>query len=91
MPSSWRGPDQVCRLKENLIQQRQQRQLQRQDSVVRILHPLFENQGFQYICLPTKARVLAGQLRSGLRKLYINNNRIFDIHYSYRFFFRRKE
>ncbi|ORE03879.1 hypothetical protein BCV72DRAFT_337682 [Rhizopus microsporus var. microsporus] len=31
-----------------------------------------------------RARVLAIQLRSGLRKLDINNNRIFDIHYFYR-------
>lgn len=83
MPSPWHGPDQVHRLKENLIQQRQQRRLQRQGSAARALHPFFENQGFQHICLPTKARVLAGQLCSGLHKLNVNNNRIFDIYYSY--------
>ncbi|KAG1546448.1 hypothetical protein G6F49_010495 [Rhizopus delemar] len=79
--SPWRNPDQVRRLKESLMQQRQQRRQQRQEAAARILQPPSENQGFKYIYLPTKARVPIGQLRSRLRKLDINNNRILDIHY----------
>ncbi|KAG1608568.1 hypothetical protein G6F46_011452 [Rhizopus delemar] len=79
--SPWRNPNQVRRLKENLMQQRQQRRQQRQEATARILQSPFENQGFKYIYLPTKARVPIGQLRSRLRKLDINNNRILDTHY----------
>ncbi|KAG1038955.1 hypothetical protein G6F43_012606 [Rhizopus delemar] len=50
-------------------------------AAARILQPPSENQGFKYIYLPMKARVPIGQLRSRLRKLDINNNRILDIHY----------
>ncbi|KAG1144860.1 hypothetical protein G6F37_005919 [Rhizopus arrhizus] len=45
------------------------------------LRPPSTNQGSKYIYLPTKARVPIGQIRSRLRKLGINNNRIIDIHY----------
>ncbi|ORE02359.1 hypothetical protein BCV72DRAFT_265253 [Rhizopus microsporus var. microsporus] len=44
-------------------------------------NPPSENQGFQYIFVPTKARVPVGQLRTRLRKLEVNNSRILDIHY----------
>ncbi|KAG1040046.1 hypothetical protein G6F43_012374 [Rhizopus delemar] len=64
-----------------MLEKRQQRRLQRQETAARILQPPSENQGFQYIYVPTKARVPVGQLRSRLRKLDINNSRIFDIHY----------
>ncbi|KAG1448023.1 hypothetical protein G6F46_004968 [Rhizopus delemar] len=77
----WRNPDQVRRIKENLMQEQQQRRQQRQEAAARPLQPPSENQGFQYLYLPTKARVPIGQLRSRLRKLDINNNRILDIHY----------
>ncbi|KAG0853219.1 hypothetical protein G6F16_007736 [Rhizopus arrhizus] len=77
----WRNPEQVSRLKEGLLQKQQQRRQQRQEAAARLLQPLSENQGFQYLYLPTKARVPVGQLRSRLRKLDINNNRILDIHY----------
>ncbi|KAG0755475.1 hypothetical protein G6F65_012278 [Rhizopus arrhizus] len=79
--SPWRNTNQVRRLKESLMQQRQQRRQQRQVAAARISQPPSENQGFKYIYLPTKARVPIGQLRSRLRKLDINNNRILDIHY----------
>ncbi|KAG1607104.1 hypothetical protein G6F46_012542 [Rhizopus delemar] len=79
--SPWHNPDQVRRLKESLMQQRQQRRQQRQEAAARILQPPSENQGFKYIYLPTKARVPIGQLRSRLRKLDINNNRVLDIHH----------
>jgi hypothetical protein len=77
----WRNPEQVSRLKESLLQKQQQRRQQRQEAAARFLQPLSENQGFQYLYLPTKARVPVGQLRPRLRKLDINNNRILDIHY----------
>ncbi len=64
-----------------MLEQRQQRRLQRQEIAARFLQPPSENQGFQYIFVPTKARVPVGQLRTRLRKLEINNSRILDIHY----------
>ncbi|KAG0755808.1 hypothetical protein G6F29_010652 [Rhizopus arrhizus] len=73
--------NQVSRLKGGLLQKQQQRRQQRQEAAARLLQPPSENQGFQYLYLPTKARVPVGQLRSRLRKLDINNNRILDIHY----------
>ncbi|CEG65491.1 hypothetical protein RMATCC62417_02272 [Rhizopus microsporus] len=45
------------------------------------LQPPSENQGFQYVYLPTKARAPIGQIRTRLRKLDITNNHILDIHY----------
>ncbi|KAG0763645.1 hypothetical protein G6F57_007526 [Rhizopus arrhizus] len=76
----WRNPEQVSRLKEDLLQKQQQRRQQRQEAAARLLQPPSENQGFRYLYLPTKARVPVGQLRSRLYKLDINNNRILDIH-----------
>ena len=55
--------------------------MQRQEAAARLLQPPSENQGFQYVYLPTKARVPIGQIRTRLRKLGIINNRILDIHY----------
>ncbi|KAG1549096.1 hypothetical protein G6F49_009702 [Rhizopus delemar] len=77
----WRNSDQVRRIKENLMQEQQKRRQQRQKAAARLLQPPSENQSFQYLYLPTKPRVPIGQLRSRLRKLDINNNRILDIHY----------
>lgn len=68
-------------MKEELFQSQQHKRQQRQEAAARLLQPPSANQGFQYLYLPTKARVPIGQLRSRLRKLDINNNRILDIHY----------
>ncbi|KAG1176635.1 hypothetical protein G6F36_010926 [Rhizopus arrhizus] len=77
----WRNPEQVCRLKENLLQKEQQRRQQCQETAVRLLQPPSENQGFQCFYLSTKARFPVGQIRSRLRELEIDNNRILDINY----------
>ncbi|KAG0735173.1 hypothetical protein G6F23_011784 [Rhizopus arrhizus] len=77
----WRNPEQVSRLKEDLLQKQQQRRQQRQEAAARLLQPPSENRGFQYLYLSTKAQVPVGQLRYRLRKLDINNNRILGIHY----------
>lgn len=45
------------------------------------MQPPSKNQGFQYLYLSTKARFPVGQVRSRLRKLKINNDRILDISY----------
>ncbi|KAG1138100.1 hypothetical protein G6F37_011426 [Rhizopus arrhizus] len=68
-------------MKEELFQRQQHKRQQRQEAAARLLQPLSANQSFQYLYLPMKARVPIGQLRSRLRKLDINNNRILDIHY----------
>ncbi|KAG1549161.1 hypothetical protein G6F47_002729 [Rhizopus delemar] len=77
----WHQPEKLQKIKDQLTAQRQQRRLQRQEATARLLQPPSTNQGFKYIYLPTKARVPIGQIRSRLRKLDINNNRIIDIHY----------
>ncbi|KAG1024491.1 hypothetical protein G6F43_014171 [Rhizopus delemar] len=64
-----------------MLEKRQQRRIQRQENAARFLQPPSENQGFQYIYIPTKARVPIGQLRNRLRRLDINNSRILDINY----------
>jgi hypothetical protein len=64
-----------------MLEKRQQRQTQRQETAARFLQPPSENQSFQHIYIPTKARVPVGQLRSRLRQLDINNNRILGIYY----------
>ncbi|KAG1137714.1 hypothetical protein G6F37_007234 [Rhizopus arrhizus] len=66
---------------DNLFASRNQRRIQRQEAAARFLQPPSDNQGFQYIYVVTKVRVPIGQVRSRLRKLDINNNRILDIHY----------
>ena len=63
-----------------MLEKRQKRRIQHQETAALFLQLPSENQGFQYIYIPTKARVLVGQLRSHLRQLDINNSRILDIH-----------
>ncbi|KAG0746026.1 hypothetical protein G6F23_003921 [Rhizopus arrhizus] len=75
----WHEPAKIQRIKDNLFASRNQRRLQRQEAAARFLQPPSDNQGFQYIYVPTKARVQIGQVRSRLRKLDINNNRALDI------------
>ncbi|KAG1373108.1 hypothetical protein G6F61_010460 [Rhizopus arrhizus] len=77
----WHEPAKLQRIKDNLFASRNQRRIQRQEAAARFLQPPSDNQGFQYIYVLTKARVPIGQVRSRLRKLDINNNRILDIHY----------
>jgi hypothetical protein len=38
-------------------------------------------QGFQYLYLPTKARIPLGKLRTTFKKLGVNNGRLLDLHY----------
>ncbi|EIE81086.1 hypothetical protein RO3G_05791 [Rhizopus delemar RA 99-880] len=77
----WHEPAKIQHIKDNLIATRNQRRLQRQEAAARFPQPPSDNQGFQSIYVPTKARVPIGQVRSRLRKLDINNNRILDIYY----------
>ncbi|CEG74756.1 hypothetical protein RMATCC62417_09913 [Rhizopus microsporus] len=77
----WHNPQRISQIKHSLAEHEQQRRLQRQEAAARLLQPPSENQGFQYVYLPTKARVLIGQIHTLLRKLDITNNRILDIHY----------
>ncbi|EIE82011.1 hypothetical protein G6F55_011139 [Rhizopus delemar] len=77
----WRDVDRLNKIKQSMKSQNQKRRIQRQEAAARFLQPPSNNQGFQYIYLPTKARVPFGQLRSRLRRLEINNSRILDINY----------
>ena len=60
----WRNPERLQCMKEELFQRQQQRRLQRQEAAAHLLQTPSTNQGFKYICLPTKARVPIGQLQS---------------------------
>ncbi|KAG0846510.1 hypothetical protein G6F16_013408 [Rhizopus arrhizus] len=77
----WHNPQRISQIKRSLAENEQQRRTQRQEAAARLLQPPSENQGFQYVYLPTKARVPIGQIRTRLRKLDIQNTRILDIHY----------
>ncbi|KAI8971974.1 hypothetical protein BDF20DRAFT_915714 [Mycotypha africana] len=77
----WRDPARLEQLKRSMEQNREQRRLQRQEAAARILQAPSNNQGFQYIYLPTKARIPIGQLRNHFRKLGLNNSRLLDTHY----------
>ncbi|KAG0944005.1 hypothetical protein G6F57_007968 [Rhizopus arrhizus] len=57
----WHEPAKIQRIKDNLFASRNQRRLQRQEAAARFLQPPSDNQGFQYIYVPTKARVPIGQ------------------------------
>ncbi|ORE02528.1 hypothetical protein BCV72DRAFT_317670 [Rhizopus microsporus var. microsporus] len=73
-PFSWRDTNHL-----NLIKQWT---LENDNSIAaRFLQPPSDNHDFQYIYLPTKARVPVSQLISRLRKLEINNSRILGIYY----------
>jgi hypothetical protein len=77
----WRDASRVESMKQSMIARRRERRTQRQETAARFFQEPSENQGFQYIYIPTKARIPVGQFRSYLRKLDINNSRILDIHY----------
>ncbi|PHZ10553.1 uncharacterized protein RHIMIDRAFT_314592 [Rhizopus microsporus ATCC 52813] len=77
----WHSPQRISQIKRSLAEHEQQRRLQRQEAAARLLQPPPENQGFQYVYLPIKARDPIGQVRTRLRKLDITNNRILNIHY----------
>ncbi|ORE01452.1 hypothetical protein BCV72DRAFT_258781 [Rhizopus microsporus var. microsporus] len=82
LSTPWRNPVRLQRIKQALqVQHQQQHRLQRQETASRLLQPPSSNQGFQYVYIPTKARVPIGQLLNRLRKLEINNSRRLDINY----------
>ncbi|EIE76947.1 hypothetical protein RO3G_01651 [Rhizopus delemar RA 99-880] len=58
----WHEPAKIQRIKDNLIATRDQRRLQRQEAAAHFLQPPSDNQGFQYIYVPTKARVQSDRL-----------------------------
>ncbi|KAG0973434.1 hypothetical protein G6F35_014862 [Rhizopus arrhizus] len=53
----WRNPERLQRMKEELFQSQQHKRQQRQEAAARLLQPPSANQGFQYLYLPTKARI----------------------------------
>lgn len=82
LPPWWRYTDRIQQLKQSLTSRGgEQRRAQQQETSARFLRPPSNNQGFQYIYIPTKDRIPFGQLRTHLRRLEINNSRILDIHY----------
>ncbi|PHZ13713.1 uncharacterized protein RHIMIDRAFT_280263 [Rhizopus microsporus ATCC 52813] len=51
----WHNPQRISEIKRSLTEHEQQRRLQWQEAAARFLQPPSENQGFQYVYLPTKA------------------------------------
>ncbi|KAG1379028.1 hypothetical protein G6F61_005309 [Rhizopus arrhizus] len=70
----WKNAARLQNMKQSMLEKSQRRLLQKQENVARFLQPLSENQDFQYIYIPTKARIPIGQLQSCLRKLVTNNS-----------------
>ncbi|KAG1545579.1 hypothetical protein G6F45_013631 [Rhizopus arrhizus] len=52
-----------------------------QTAAARTFSPPSTNQGFKYLYLPIQRRLPIRQIRSLLRRLHINSNRVLDIHY----------
>jgi hypothetical protein len=77
----WNDPESVSRIKQSLRNSNQQRRVQKQETAARFFQPPSTNQGFQYLYIPTKARIPVGKLRTTLKRLGLNNSRILDIHY----------
>lgn len=73
----WRHPEKVMALKHSLSRAKEKRM----ESAARFFHQPSPNQGFQYMYLPTKARVPLGKLRTTFKQLGINNGRLLDLHY----------
>ncbi|CEP20194.1 hypothetical protein [Parasitella parasitica] len=73
----WHQPQQTLSLTQ-IVSKNQQK---REAAAARLLQPPSNTQGFQYLYLPTKARIPLGKLRTTLKKLRVNNGRILDLHY----------
>jgi hypothetical protein len=56
-------------------------QEKREATAARFFQAPSTTQGFQYLYLPTKARIPLGKLRTTFKKLGVNNGRLLDLHY----------
>jgi hypothetical protein len=73
----WHQPEKVSALKQTLSQNQEKREA----TAARFFQAPSPTQGFQYLYLPTKARIPLGKLRTTFKKLGVNNGRLLDLHY----------
>ncbi|KAG2189521.1 hypothetical protein INT46_000894, partial [Mucor plumbeus] len=73
----WHQPQKVL----SLAQMASKNQEQREATAARFFQAPSATQGFQYLYLPTKARIPLGKLRTTFKKLGVNNGRLLDLHY----------
>ncbi|KAG1155289.1 hypothetical protein G6F36_014407 [Rhizopus arrhizus] len=59
-PPPWKYTTYLNSIKQSMLEKCQQCRIQRQENAARFLQPPSKNQGFQYIHIPTKARVPIG-------------------------------
>lgn len=77
----WNSPSKVAALKQSMYLNRQKNGVRKEEATARFFQPPSTNQGFQYLYISTKARILVGKLRSYLRNIGANNAGVLDIHY----------
>lgn len=73
----WHQPQRMLHLKQNLSKTQEKRET----AAARFFQAPSLTQGFQYLYIPTKARVPLGKLRTTFKKLGVNNGRLLDLHY----------
>lgn len=73
----WHQPQKVLSLEQTASKNQEKREA----TAVRFFQTPSTNQGFQYLYLPTKARIPLGKLRTTFKKLGVNNGRLLDLHY----------
>ncbi|KAG1318924.1 hypothetical protein G6F62_012099 [Rhizopus arrhizus] len=73
----WHQPQKVLSLAQ-IVSKNQEK---RETTAARFFQAPSTTQGFQYLYLPTKARIPLGKLRTTFKKLGVNNGRLLDLHY----------
>ncbi|KAG1454594.1 hypothetical protein G6F57_015473 [Rhizopus arrhizus] len=75
--ASWHQSQKVLSLAQ-IVSKNQEK---REATAARFFQAPSTTQGFQYLYLPTKARIPLGKLRTTFKKLGVNNGRLLDLHY----------
>lgn len=73
----WHQPQRGPSLAQIVSKNREKREA----TAARFFQAPSTTQGFQYLYLPTKARIPLGKLRTTFKKLGVNNGRLLDLHY----------
>lgn len=73
----WHQPQKTLSLAQ-IVSKNQEK---REAAAARLLQAPSNTQGFQYLYLPTKARIPLGKLRTTFKNLGVNNGRLLDLHY----------
>ncbi|KAG2202955.1 hypothetical protein INT46_010207 [Mucor plumbeus] len=77
----WHNPSKLAATKQSLLIHNQKNRHHKEEIASRFFQPPSPNQGYKYLYVHTKSRILVGRLRSYLRQMGVNNARVLDIHY----------